>query len=765
MAQIETWFNQDLKQAVRVHYIDGNVFSADNNGNIIGVNVFDDGEPATLGGTVSASIIRADGATVAATGTLSGNQVSVSLPQSAYAVPGVISIVLKLTSGTDITTLLAVVGNVYQSTTDTVVDPGTILPSIETLIAAIEAAVASIPADYSSLWTSLAQAYSTSATYAVGQYVTYNGGLYRCISAISSGESWTAAHWTEVSLGNDVASLENDVASLENDVASLENDVASLENDVSDLNSAFDYVVTDIIEPTSLFNRFLATKDKYIWNDGTLYDNSEFITSDFIAVEPNKTYFGNFTNHCLFFTSDKTPISESFTNTVKTVTSPANGYYVRFDCRITTVPIDDIFFVEQNDDIPFEYKYKLSDIVTISEKQKGLSRELSENLFDLSTYVLGEYVSTADGSFQSNSSYARSDFIRVTPNLNYVGNYTNHVCWYDKTRTFISGTNLVFSSIAPATARFAVIDFNTTRISAENIMFIQANSLPSQYVPKEKPLYRIPYEKILGGWPSIWKGKNVLFYGDSITAQINGDSPTGWGKPIFDTFSLDSIHGKGVGGQTFVWNNNTFQADANGNYVSRGTSSDNCLGCFPSWQRISTMIPASICNSIDVVVVMGGTNDFDGVEEISGGTSIDYNEPLWSSGNTTDSAWISSNEYNGGDYDVNTFCGAVASTIMKMQKRCPNAIIVLASPLSRSDLTNHKPTVKNGKTTQDMAETQEKIAHYMSVPFFDITTKCGINAWNQATYYQDAVHPNTNGGKLLARTFISELIGLFPRLS
>lgn len=209
MAQIESWFNQDLKEPVKVRYLDGNVFSQDNNGNLIGVYVFDNGEPATLSGSVSASIIRSDGGTVAAVGTLSGNQVSVILPQSAYAIPGVISVVIKLTSGSDVTTLCAVVGNVYTSSTDTVIDPGTIIPSVETLIAAIDAAVASIPADYSSLWTSLAPAYSTSGTYAVGDYVTYNGGLYRCVSAISSGESWTAAHWTSAKLGTDVSALKS----------------------------------------------------------------------------------------------------------------------------------------------------------------------------------------------------------------------------------------------------------------------------------------------------------------------------------------------------------------------------------------------------------------------------------------------------------------------------------------------------------------------------------------------------------------------------
>lgn len=206
MAKIETWFNQDLKHPVKVQYLGGNIFSADNAGNLVGVNVFDDGEPASLSGSVSASVIRADGNTVAVTGTLSGNQVSIVLPQAAYAVPGVISIVIKLTSGTDITTLCAVVANVYMSTTDTVVDPGTIIPSVETLIAAIETAIASVPADYSSLLAAIASNYSSSKTYPIaGAYAWYNGVLKRSIVPITTAESYTAAHWTDAIIGDDLS--------------------------------------------------------------------------------------------------------------------------------------------------------------------------------------------------------------------------------------------------------------------------------------------------------------------------------------------------------------------------------------------------------------------------------------------------------------------------------------------------------------------------------------------------------------------------------
>lgn len=237
MALIETWVAQDLQKPVKVKYLDGNIFSADNQGNLVGVEVTNNGSPATLSGSISGSIIRSDGATVAATGSFSGNRASIVLPQDAYLVPGVVSIIIKDTVGSQITTLAVIVANVYQSSTDTIVDPGTILPSIATLIAAIDAAVASIPADYSDLWTSLAPEFSTGTAYTVGQYVTYDGGLYRFITDHAAG-SWSSSDVISAKLGNDIADLKSDLIALANSKKEYTNVTVETEKAVNQDNGS-----------------------------------------------------------------------------------------------------------------------------------------------------------------------------------------------------------------------------------------------------------------------------------------------------------------------------------------------------------------------------------------------------------------------------------------------------------------------------------------------------------------------------------------------
>ena len=207
MAQIERWYEQDLKKPVQVQAIGGNVFSLDNNGTLIGVRVYDNGEAAELSGSVTAYCTLADGQTVSVAGTREENRVYFSMPQSALAVPGTIKIVVKLTEDTTITTLAALIGTVYRSRSDTIITPSSQV--ITDWSQQIAAEIQNCVDARTSLAGIIAAAYSTSSAYAVGAYCQMDGKLYRCTTAITSGESWTAGHWTEVKLGNDVNDLKS----------------------------------------------------------------------------------------------------------------------------------------------------------------------------------------------------------------------------------------------------------------------------------------------------------------------------------------------------------------------------------------------------------------------------------------------------------------------------------------------------------------------------------------------------------------------------
>lgn len=212
MAVIETWFEQDLQKPVKVRYIDGNLFSHNGNGNRIGVIVTNNGEAVTLTGTVSGYAVLADGTTVPCTGTRSGNKASILVPAAAYS-PGSILISIFLTDGTTVTTLAALSSSVIMARTGNQISPGSVVTDWTNTI---NAAMQSVETAAANLGNIVATPYAN-LTFPVplGKYTIYNNGLYRCISPIASSEAWTAAHWTNVKLGDDVAELKSALHNVE----------------------------------------------------------------------------------------------------------------------------------------------------------------------------------------------------------------------------------------------------------------------------------------------------------------------------------------------------------------------------------------------------------------------------------------------------------------------------------------------------------------------------------------------------------------------
>ena len=87
MAQIETWLKCDLKQAVHVQMLHGVVFSADNAGNKVGVEVFNGAEPVALTGGITGYAIRSDGNTLIVSGTLEGKAANVIRKGEPFTIP------------------------------------------------------------------------------------------------------------------------------------------------------------------------------------------------------------------------------------------------------------------------------------------------------------------------------------------------------------------------------------------------------------------------------------------------------------------------------------------------------------------------------------------------------------------------------------------------------------------------------------------------------------------------------------------------------
>lgn len=78
--------------------------------------------------------------------------------------------------------------------------------------------------EFETLRDDVAAEYDNTKTYAVGDYVIYNTQLYKCKTAITSAETWTATHWDAVEVGEELQRIE---AASEEDVTSLKSQIGS----------------------------------------------------------------------------------------------------------------------------------------------------------------------------------------------------------------------------------------------------------------------------------------------------------------------------------------------------------------------------------------------------------------------------------------------------------------------------------------------------------------------------------------------------------
>lgn len=89
------------------------------------------------------------------------------------------------------------------------------------LISVINSNMDKVDAEAGRARGNIAANYSTSSAYDVGDLCIYQGNLYRCNTAIASGEEWTAAHWTQVNIAGELDSQKQDITSNTQAIANI----------------------------------------------------------------------------------------------------------------------------------------------------------------------------------------------------------------------------------------------------------------------------------------------------------------------------------------------------------------------------------------------------------------------------------------------------------------------------------------------------------------------------------------------------------------
>ena len=251
MQPFETWLKADLQAPVTVKRIDGNLFSGDNQGNLVGVTVTDSGEPVTLSGEVRGYFIRSDGNTVIMSGTIDGNKVTVVLPSACYTVVGQFSLVIKVGQ----VAVGACTGYVYQSNTDSTVDPEHVIPDIDQLLTRVEALegrATTLEGDVSAQNNTINAIEDGLAIIATGnvhpaiangQFVFVKGhsslaeGLYRATASIGTNATLSTSNLTADGSGG-LNALKGEVDSLNSNTTAVTRHTRKTSFSLSDLQAA-----------------------------------------------------------------------------------------------------------------------------------------------------------------------------------------------------------------------------------------------------------------------------------------------------------------------------------------------------------------------------------------------------------------------------------------------------------------------------------------------------------------------------------------------
>lgn len=129
----------DLDAPIVPEGLRGDLYATEDSAHKFIISATRGSEAVAFDGEVVATFIRADGGTVELDGSIEDGAVTVTLEASCYAVPGRFALTVY-NAGTDDskTAVYACVGTVINTTTDTIIDPGSVVPDVSSIVAEYE---------------------------------------------------------------------------------------------------------------------------------------------------------------------------------------------------------------------------------------------------------------------------------------------------------------------------------------------------------------------------------------------------------------------------------------------------------------------------------------------------------------------------------------------------------------------------------------------------------------------------------------------------
>ena len=257
----------------------------------------------------------------------------------------------------------------------------------------------------------LAPAYDSTATYSIGDYVTYEYNLYQCTTAVTTAGAFDPSKWNMV-----------DVTDQLTDDLTIASSITGINPNITD--SADGYVQDVKVYGESRVSKNLFDKTKVIANQRVSTANGGMYASDGwsavnprIDIEPNTAYMitaGTGTVcYVAFYQADDTFISGMSWASGSSRTSPANAYKIRFD--FPSANIDTVQF--EKGETPTQYEPYFSGIHGIGE----------DGELEIATYGTGFTPTLTQGTYANDNGQitvistrvCTDNFYHVSPSAKY----------------------------------------------------------------------------------------------------------------------------------------------------------------------------------------------------------------------------------------------------------------------------------------------------------------------------------------------------------
>ena len=210
----------------------------------------------------------------------------------------------------------------------------------------------------------------------------------------------------------------------------------------------------------------------------------------------------------------------------------------------------------------------------------------------------------------------------------------------------------------------------------------------------------------------------IVFFGDSITDQRFSK----WWKALPSMLSFKNKTNYARSGATW---SHTVSTPYNITDLDGMTSANNVI--WNQFNRMMSDISEGSISAPDVVIILAGTND--------------YSRPMGDVNSVFD--WsVSYSNLDPTDERLQTVAGAIRYVCELLVKSFPTIRIILASPILRRDDNGNTMLVRN---------TIVECAKRMSIGIIDQTLESGFSPFNLPNLLIDGLHPNTDGGEVLAR--------------